>query len=179
MLTLSWPSHALAHPTSFSHRTFAKVASERRGGNRARWGCWSTWQALTNQVAFPEEMPFGKGGLWDLGDYQQLRHVGPLETQTPLDRGKVEFHSIFFIVSGCGGSVMVNLCVCRYTNTEEYGCGFITYMHMKVGIFILFTVVVVGTLQSWRFAVVETAVKLLLSFCFHKHVTFWGKKISI
>lgn len=52
-------------------------------------------------------------------------------------------------------------------------------MHMKVTILILFTVnegIARSQVVSWRFGVVEIALKFLVSLCFHKDVTFSEKK---
>lgn len=52
-------------------------------------------------------------------------------------------------------------------------------MHMKVNILILFTVnegIARSQVVSWRFGVVEIALKFLVSLCFHKDVTFSKKK---
>lgn len=52
-------------------------------------------------------------------------------------------------------------------------------MHMKVNILILFTVnegITRSQVVSWRFGVVEIALKFLVSLCFHKDVTFSEKK---
>lgn len=52
-------------------------------------------------------------------------------------------------------------------------------MHTKVNILILFTVnegIAHSQVVSWRFGVVEIALKFLVSLCFHKDVTFSEKK---
>ena len=138
--------------------------------------------SLTSPVAFLEEMPFGKRDLWGLGNYQQLRHVGPLERKTPLDAGKVEYSFIFYCVWVWGGArVLASLCVAEAWTQENSGNTSIRYMPVKVNTGILFAAVVGGGLWRGGSAAVETAWKLQLSLCFQEHVTFWEKrkKISI
>lgn len=112
-----------------------------RGGTKAgvAGGLPGRPGSLTNQVGFLVEVTFGKGDLWALGYYQQLRHVGPLERKTPLDGEKVEFNFIFYYAHGGKGN---GKCVCcRHMNTERNsGCGFITFTYIKVNVLILFTI---------------------------------------
>lgn len=97
-------------------------------------------------------------------------NVGPLESKTPLDGGKVEFNFIFYCVCVGGGDDKCVYCGHR--------CSFMIFMHMRVNILVLFTVGGKKTLHGYRFDVVEVAPKLLVLPCFHKLVTFRGKSLS-
>lgn len=74
--------------------------------------------------------------------------MGSLERKTPLDGGKVEFNFIFYCVWEVGkgdGKLVCCWCVNTQQNIE---CNFITYMHIKVNILILFIVSRGNHLQS-------------------------------
>ena len=90
-------------------------------------------------------------------------NVGPLESKTPLDGGKVEFNFIFYCVCVGGGD---DKCVCCGQR-----CSFMIFMHMRVNVLVLFTV---GGRKpsSYRLDGVEVAPQLLVLLSFHKLVTF-------